>query len=61
MILEPRKLQVKLLFDDSHIINMSVAPKEKSNWCVVTKAQVGNVTKETISKSVTSLEDSRCD
>ena len=50
--------QVKLLFDDPHIMNLRVDPNEKSNCWVVTKAQVGNVTKETIAKSVISLEES---
>ena len=48
--------QVKILFDDSNIINMRMNPKEKSNCWMVTKKQVGNVTGETVRKSIASLK-----
>lgn len=50
--------QVKILFDDSNIINMRMNPKEKSNCWMVTKKQVGNVTGETVRKSIVSLQAS---
>ncbi len=53
-----RDEQVKLLFDDIDIESYGVDPKEKSNCWVLTKAQVGNVTQETIQKSLYSLAES---
>lgn len=49
--------QVKILFDDPGIINMRMNPKEKSNCWLVTKKQAGNVTKDTIKRSIASLKN----
>lgn len=50
--------QIKILFNDSNIVNMRKGNKEKSNCWMVTKKQVGNVTNETIKESIISLRDS---
>lgn len=50
--------QVKILFNDSNIINLRVNPKEKSNCWVLTKTQVGNVSSDTIRKSIYDLKTS---
>lgn len=50
--------QVKILFNDTRIPNMRISPKEKSNCWIITKAQIGQVSKSTIKASISSLSAS---
>lgn len=47
--------QVRILFGDSQIVNMRKQPGEKSNCWMITKKQVGHVSKKTIKDSIDSL------
>lgn len=47
--------QVKILFKSNNIVNIIKKPNEKSNCWMITKKQVGNVTRQTIKESINSL------
>jgi ABC-type cobalamin/Fe3+-siderophores transport system ATPase subunit/SAM-dependent methyltransferase len=47
--------QIKILFNDANIVNMKKSPEEKSNCWMITKKQVGSVTKNTINESINAL------
>lgn len=50
--------QVKILFGNNNIINMKKDPGEKSNCWMITKNQLGSISKQTIKDSIFSLRES---